>query len=70
MENVFQADPPLRDPLDLDRPSDGEMVSSNPLLDRLRLDSELSGKNRLIAKMIDNFIDRKSGGNHENESTR
>ena len=69
MENVFQTDPSLRDPLDLDRPSDGEMVGGNPFLDRLRSNPQFSGKNGLIAEMVDNFIDRKGGSAHGKEHT-
>ena len=57
MENFLQADPAVRDPFDLDGPADGEMVCSDPFLNRLGLDTELPRKDGLIAEMVNNVFD-------------
>ena len=69
MENVFQADPPFRDPLDLDRPSDREMVGGNPPLYSLGTYRQTSGKFGLIAEMDDQILNGNRDGIHEKNNT-
>ena len=69
MENFLQTDLPVRDPLDLDGPADGNLAPAYPLLDGLGLDGEFPCQNGLIAEIADNVCDRKRGRIHGEKHT-
>lgn len=71
MDNVFQADSPLRDPLDLNRPPDREMIGGDPPLYSLGTYRQTSGKFGLISEMDDQILDGRRDGIHgENNTTK